>query len=447
MTARPASQPAAAAAASPPAPATHSTAPWIRLGNRVLAGLGAGLLLFGLVSISGAVVSTGVVNVESNYKTVQHLDGGIVARILVRNGDRVSEGDVLVRLDPTAARANLAVAVARMNELLVQLARLEAERDRKAEIVLPPEVRNAAEDPVLARAIAAQKALLEARRTSRGGEHDVLRQKLAQAESEAQGLGRLLAARKKEQQLNAAELASVKPLYERGFANQQRLMPIQRESARLEGEVGRLTSELSKIEGVVAEARLKLAQSDKDLQQSVAEELRKVQASLAEVAEQRTALEDKLRRIDLRAPRAGRVHAIAVHTEGGVIQPASPVLQIIPEGERLIVDAQIPPAEIDKVRKGQPAHVRFPAFNARTTPRLEGTVLSVSAAQITDNQGRSTFTVQVALADGEFARLPKGHELVPGMPAEVYIETGRRSILSYVLKPPTDALARTFRES
>lgn len=424
-----------------------ATAPWVRLGNRILAGLGVGLLAFSLISISSAVVSPGVVNVESNYKTVQHLDGGIVAKILVRNGDRVAEGDVLVKLDPTAARANLAVAVARANELLVQLARLEAERDRKSAIALPPEVAAAAKDPVLARSIAAQEALFAARQTSRNGETEVLRQRLEQATNELAGLEKLLESRRKEAVLNAQELAAVKPLFERGFANQQRLMPLQRDQARLEGEIGRLTSETSKLKGAVAEAQLKLAQADKEFMQQVADELRKVQAQLAETVEQRTALEDKLRRIDVRAPRAGRVHAIAIHTEGGVIQPGSPMMQIIPEGERLIVDAQLPPAEIDKVRTGQAAHVRFTAFNARATPRLEGAVISVSPAQVTDNQGRSFFTVQIALAEGELARLPTGHNLVPGMPAEVYIETGARSIMSYFLKPLLDAFARTFRET
>ncbi len=437
----------ATSAADTPAIDLHATDPWVRLGNRVLVGLALGLLAFSLVSISGAVVSNGVVNVESNYKTVQHLDGGIVAKILVKNGDRVAEGDVLVKLDPTVARSNLAVAVARANELLVQLARLEAERDRQSAITLPPEVAASAKEPVLARSIAAQQALFNARQTSRNGETEVLRQRLEQITNELAGMEKILAARRKEADLNAQELANVKPLYERGFVNTQRLMPLQREQARLEGEVGRLTSELSKLKGAVAEAQLKLAQADKEFMQQVADELRKVQAQLGETVEQRIALEDKLRRIEIRAPRAGRVHALAIHTEGGVIQAGSPMLQIIPEGERLIVDAQLPPADIDKVRKGQAAHVRFTAFNARSTPRLEGAVVGVSPAQVSDNQGRSYFTVQIALAEGELARLPAGHELLPGMPAEVYIETGSRSIMSYFLKPLTDALARTFRES
>ncbi len=424
-----------------------ATAPWIVFGNRVLAGLFAGLVLFSFLSISGAVVATGVVNVESNYKTVQHLDGGIVSKILVRNGDRVSEGDIVLRLDDTVARANLIVSVAKMNDLLVQQARLESERDGLPAIKLPPEIAAAKNNPALAKILTAQQALFEARSAAHRGEQEVLRQRLEQSSNEAAGTAKIFDARRKEAELSAGELATVKPLYERGFVNTQRLMPVQRENARLEGEVGRLMNEMARTRSSVAEAELKLAQSRKEFMQAVVDELRKVQASLAEVTEQRIALEDKLRRIDIRAPRAGHVHALAVHTEGGVIQPATPIMLIIPEGERLLVDAQITPQDIDKVRKGQPAYIRFPAFNAKSTPRLAAHVLSVSAAQITDNQNKSYFTTQVVLAEGELAKLPKGHELVPGMPAEVFIETGNRSIMSYLLKPLVDAMARTFRES
>ncbi len=191
---------------------------------------------------------------------------------------------------------------------------------------------------------------------------------------------------------------------------------------------------------------LKIAQSDKEFLQQVVDELRKTQSAIAELGETRTALEDKLRRTVVRAPRPGRVNALAIHTEGGVVQPASPMMQIIPDDERLIIDAQIATVDADKVRKGQAGMVRFPAFNARTTPRLEIRVVSVSPAQVTDQQGRTFFTVQVELGADQLALLGPGHELVPGMPAEVYIETETRSILSYFVRPLADALSRAFRE-
>jgi HlyD family secretion protein len=425
----------------------YATGPWIKAGNRVLLGLAGGLLLFSFVSISGAVVATGVVNVENNYKSVQHLDGGIVARILVRNGDTVKEGDVLVRLDETAVKASHAVAVARTNDLLVQKARLEAERDRRDAIVLPPEVTRIKGDTSLDQLVQTQHTLFAARRASHIGELSVLTQRRSQLADELEATRRILAARTKEAAINARELAAVAPLYEKGYANQQRFLPIQREAARLEGELGRLAAEVSKARAGLAEADLKLAQSEKELTQGIVDELRKVQAQLSEVVEQRAALEDKLERVIVRAPRSGRVHALAAHTEGGVIAPGSVIMQVIPEGERLIVDAQVPPQDIDKVRTGGPAQIRFPAFSAKATPNLVATVLSVSPAQLTDQQGRSYFLAQVALAEGELAKLPPGHALVPGMPAEIYIETGSRSILSYFMKPLTDVLSRTFRET
>lgn len=426
-----------------------STLPWIRLGNRVLGGLVLGIALFSVISISGAVVATGVVNVESNYKTVQHLDGGIVAKILVRNGDRVAAGASLVRLDETQAKAGHTIALAKVQDLLVQQARLEAERDRSRAITLPKEIEAAAGDPVLAKAIAAQRTLFEARMTAHVGEQNVLRERVEQTAGDAAGTEQLLKARRREAEISAGELASLKPLFDRGFANQQRFLPVQRDNARLEGEVGKLMSDYARAKSAHAEAQLRLAQSAKEFTQTVTDELRKVQVQLAEASEQRTALEDKLRRIEIRAPRAGRVHNLAVHTEGGVIAAGKDIMQIVPEGERLIVDAQITPQDIDKVRKGQAAYVRFPSFNAKSTPRLDGSVLTVSAAQLTDPaQGnRSYFTAQIVLAEGELLKLPKGHELVPGMPAEVFIETGERSIMSYLVKPLLDAVSRTFRES
>lgn len=423
----------------------HATEPWIRAGQRVLLALVGGFCIFGFVSISSAVVAPGVVNVETNYKAVQHLDGGIVSKILVRNGDRVEGGDVLVRLDDTAARSNLGVVVSRINDQLVQITRLTAERDRAERFILPPEIAKS-QDPALLRLIEAQEKLFAARMAAYRGDIAVLKQRLEQSTNEASGIEQLLAARRKEMELNADEFANVKPLYDRGYASQQRMMPIQREGARLAGEVGKLETDLSKAKSAVTEAELKIAQKEKEYTQGVVDELRKAEAQLAEQQEQRTQLIDKLRRIELKAPRAGRVHALAVHTEGGVIQPGSTVLQIIPEGELLIVDVQLQPNDIDKVHKGQGAHVRFPAFNAKSTPRLEGSVLNVSAAQLADQQGKPYFTAQVVLTAGELSKLPRGRELVPGMPADVYIETGSRSILSYLVKPLTDALSRTFRE-
>lgn len=424
----------------------HVTGPWIRLGNRTLGLLGVGLLAASmLLSISGAVVTTGTVTVEGNYKTVQHLDGGIVARIAVKDGDRVKEGDLLVKLDDTSARANLAVVVGHINDSLIQEARLEAERDRKPAFEVPTGI-DAAE-PAVARIVASQRSLFEARRSSHLGEVSVLAERLTQLKSDARGLESQIASSRKQHSITAKELAAVMPLYEKGFVNQQRVGPLQRDAARLEGEIGRLESEIAKGRAAMAEAQLRLAQSEKDYTQQVVDELRKVQAAHAEQEEQRKALADKVTRSEVRAPRSGFVNALAVHTEGGVVTPASPMMQIIPDDDRLVVEAQLPPREIDKVQMGGPAVVRFTAFNARFSPRLSGSVSRISAAQLTDQQGKPYFTAEIIVPATELARLGGSRKLLPGMPAEVFIETERRSILSYFVKPLTDMLAHTFRES
>jgi HlyD family secretion protein len=425
----------------------HMSAPWVRLGRLATLWMFGGLIAFAaVVSISGAVVSSGTVTVEGNYKTIQHLDGGIVAKILVRNGDLVRRGDELMRLEDTAAQANLAIVMGRMRDQLIQQARLIAERDRKPDFDLPEAVRPFADDSQIKEIFASQKSLFAARRASHRGELSVLTERRDQVKAELGGQEVDLKARKRQLGLATKELADIEPLFKRGFANQQRLGGLQREQARLEGDVGRLTADIARSRGAIAEAELKIAQSEKEYTQQVVDELRKVQAQISELEEQRKTVADKLARVVIRAPQSGRVHALAAHTEGGVIQPGTPIMQIIPDGDRLVIEAQVQPQDIDKVRQGLTATVRFPAFDAMSTPRLAGTVSRVSAAELTNSQGKTYFTARIEIPPSEIKRMGAMHKLVPGMPAEVFIETASRSILSYFLKPLTDAMVRSFRD-
>ena len=212
------------------------------------------------------------------------------------------------------------------------------------------------------------------------------------------------------------------------------------------GDVGKLTADIARSKGGIAEAELKIAQSEKEYTQNVVDELRKVQAQLSEVEEQNKTIADKMARIVIRSPESGRVHALAVHTEGGVIQPGTPLMQIVPDGDRLVIEAQVQPQDIDKVRQGLTAAIRFPAFDAKSTPRLSGTVSTISAAELTSNQGKTYFTARIEIPAAELKRIGAMHKLVPGMPAEVFIETASRSILSYFIKPLVDAMARSFRD-
>lgn len=432
----------------PAAPAVqdwHSTEAWVRFGMRTVVGLLTGLLLFlALVSISGAVVTSGSVTVEGNYKTIQHLDGGIVAKIHVKNGDRVKAGDTLLKIDDTQASASLAVTTGRVYDLMIQQARLEAERDRKASIVLPKGIDKS--NPEIATVVAAQLSLFNARRSTQLGQQSVLNQRLAQLQDDIRGLQAQISATKKQTDINTRELSTVIPLFDKGFVNQQRVSPLQRESARLEGETGRLSSELAKLNSAIGETELRIAQAEKEFLNEVVDELRKVQASLAEQIETHRALADRVARTNVKAPVDGFIHALTSHTEGGVISAANPIMQIIPDGGKLLIEAQLAPQDIDKVHAGQPAMVRFPAFSASTTPQIYGQIIKVSPAQITDNQGRSYFTTQIEISPAELAKIGRDHTLVPGMPAEVFIETTSHSMLSYLLKPLTDIVTRAFRE-
>ena len=440
--------------ASPIAPPVDlgwtSTEPWIGTGRTLMYGLLACAIAAGFISISGAVVASGTVSVENSYKTIQHLDGGLVSKILVKSGDLVKEGDVLVRLDDTQLRSQLGVVKGRLSDALIQAARLEAERDDKANFTIPNGIAHDLADPQIARMLDAQRTLFAARRTARLGERSVLGQRVAQLNSDLAGAEHQLSARTRELVITSRELKGVLPLFEKGFLNQQRLGPLQRDAARLEGDVGRLQGETAKAKAGLFESELKLAQNEKDFQSAVAEELRKVQSQVGEAAETRIGLEDKLARTEIRSPRKGRVNNLTVTTEGGVVAPGSQIAQIIPDGEKLIVEVRIQPQDIDKVRGGLPAAVKFPAFNAKRTPKLDGTVTVVSPAQITDNspqsQGKPYFTAQIELPPEEIARMGREHTLVPGMPAEVFIETTPRSILSYLIKPLVDSMSLLGRE-
>ncbi len=423
----------------------HATEPWVRYGMRTVKYLCGGLLLGSMLfSVSGAVVTSGIVAVEGDYQSVQHLEGGIVSKILVHNGDRVKEGDVVVHMEDTQARASMAATNGRFADFAIQDARLTAERDRKDHFDPPASIDATA--PENTKLLEAQRALFEARRTAYLGQQKVLTQRVSQAESDLTGSADLLETRSKELGLNEKELDTVKPLFEKGFVNQQRIGPLERESVRLRGEVANLKSQIGKSKAARSEAEERLAQAEKEYAQQAADELQKVQTGLAEQSEARKSLSEKLARTDVRAPVSGIVHALAVHTEGGVIPPGGTLLQIIPEDRKLLVEAKITPHDIDKVHPGQDATVRFSSFDSHSTPRLTGIVRTVSAAEIVDKEGKSYFTTQVEVSPAELSKLDKGQHLIPGMPAEVYLATQSRSILSYFLKPLSDMLARTFRE-
>jgi HlyD family secretion protein len=395
--------------------------------------------------LAGAVIAPGTMVVDSNVKKVQHPTGGVVGELRVRDGDRVKSGDIVVRLDETITQANLAIVVKSLNEMHARLARLEAERDDTADVQFPAELLARSADPEVKRVIDGERNLFQLRRKARSGQKQQLGERIQQLREEIQGITGQAAAKKREIELIGQELEGVRDLWRKNLVQIQRVTALERDSARLEGERGQLIAATAQSKGKISEIELQIIQIDQDLRSEVAKELREVQAKIAELVERKVAAEDQLKRIDIRAPQDGLVHQLVVHTVGGVITPGEAMMLIVPEADNLTVEAKLNPQDIDQVQPGQKAVLRFSTFNQRTTPELNGTVIRVSADLTTDQRsGVSYYTVRISIPEAEVARLG-GLKLLPGMPLEAFIQTGDRTVLSYLMKPMADQIARAFR--
>jgi HlyD family secretion protein len=419
----------------------------------LLVGATAAITLFGCIggwaastNFAGAVLAQGEVVVESHLKEVQHPKGGVVGELLVRDGQRVRAGEIVVRLDATVTRADLAVVTHQIDELTARQARLKAEREGAGAIEFPAELTARAAEPAIAALLAEEQRLFDLRRNALEGQRAQLRERVAQVAEETRGLAVQIKAKEAAAKLIEEELSGVRLLWEKQLVPIQRLKPLEREAAQLAGERGQLIAAAAQAKGRASELELQILQLDQDLRSEAAAELREVQARLAVLAEQRVAAEDDLRRIEIPAPQSGRVHQLAVHTVGGVISAGEPIMLIVPDGDVLTVEARIAPQDIDQVRIGQAAVLRLSAFDQRTTPEILGEVSRISADLTRDQRTQSAYyTARIALIDAELARLGEA-KLLPGMPVEVFIHTGERTVLSYLTKSLRDQLARTFRD-
>jgi HlyD family secretion protein len=410
------------------------------------------LLVFGvgglaaMTELSGAVIASGLLVVDSNVKKVQHPSGGVVGELLVREGARVRAGEIVVRLDETITRANLSIVVKAIDELAARQARLEAERDGEETVSFPASLTDRKDSPDVAKILSAEQKLFELRRAARSGQRAQLQERVAQLREEVRGLTGQGVAKANEIELIGKELHAVRELWQKNLVSISRLTQLEREGTRLEGERGQLMATTAQAKGKISEVELQIIQLDQDLRSEVAKELREIQARFSEYVERKVAADDQLKRIDIRAPMEGVVHQLAVHTVGGVIQAGEQLMLIVPESERLIVEARVNPQDIDQIKIGQRAVMRFAAFNQRTTPEVYGTVTRI-AADITVEQrtGASYYVVRIELSEKEVSRLGQV-KLVAGMPVESFIETDQRSILSYLVKPITDHGIRAFRD-
>jgi HlyD family secretion protein len=410
-----------------------------------------GLFVFGLggwaalADLEGAVIANGIVVVDSEVKVVQHPNGGIVGEIAVVDGQKVAEGDLILRLDETIERANLGLVQKQLDEATGQRARLEAERDGRSDVVYPDAFLARAAEPGVARIIAEERRLFQSRVKGRDGQKAQLRERIAQLKEQIAGTDGQQRAKRKEIGYIAEEKVGVQELVGKKLLPVTRLSALNRDEARLLGEAEQLHASSAQSKGRIAETELQILQLDQDARTEVLRDLRDVQGKIGDLEERLIAARDRIRRIDVRAPQAGVVHQLAVHTIGGVIGPRDVIAQIVPLDQTLAIEAKVAPRQIDQVYIGQDAFLRLTALNQRTTPQLTGQVTRVGANVVQEKDGAQDFVIRVSLPEDQMARLG-GARVVPGMPAEVHMRTETRSALSYLLKPLIDSFHRIGRE-
>ena len=411
----------------------------------VLAGGFGGWSLFS--TISGAVVVAGRIEVEQNRQIVQHPDGGVVAAIHVTEGASVAAGELLLSLDGSMLGSELAIVEGQLFETFARRGRLEAERDDATTISFPAELlRVGASRADVAELVDGQQRLFEARRETLAQQISKLAEQRAQIVSQIGGMDAQSAALQQQLSLIEQERSSQQELLDKGLAQASRVLALQREEARLQGEVGALVAARAQAEGRITEIEIDALRLAAARREEANAQLRDIGYRELELAERRRALAEQIARLDIVAPVSGIVMGLQVTTPRAVLRAADPVLFLIPQDRPLVIAVSVPPIHIDQVRVGQAATLVFPTFSARTTPRLEGQVVTVSADAFADDQSGATFyRAEIVLAAGQEAVLAD-LLLLPGMPVQAFIRTDARTPMAYLIKPFTDYFARAFRE-
>ncbi len=405
---------------------------------------GGGLWL-GVTRIAGAVIAPATVVVESNVKKLQHQTGGTIGGIFARDGDHVKAGDVLVRLDDTLTRANLRIISQDLDRATVRLARLEAEQRGLAEMQLPASIRARMGDLQVAALVSGERAVFESRAAALAGQKAQLESRSQQLERQVEGLKAQQAAIDESVVLLDSDLADVEKLYKKRLVSKERVSSVRLDATRNHGESGRLAAAVAEAQARISETGLQILQLDEQKSSEVAGELRDTEAKQTELSQRMIVAEDGLARTDIRAPQSGMIQESSVHTVGGVIGPGEVLMMIVPDADNLVVDALIPPSRIDDVRPGQHVSIRFPAFDAGTTPVCQGSVQRISADLIKDQERQLSYFSARIKVENRVACLTDAKVLKPGMPAEIHIRTDERSVWSYLLKPLTDQMSRAFR--
>ena len=396
--------------------------------------------------LNGAVIAPATIIAESNTKRVQSKDGGIVRKILIRDGDRVTAGRDLIILDDTETKAELGILEALLIEELAKRSRLEAQRDETATLSFPGDLEARRADPAVGKVLMGQEKLHAARLAALRGKVDQLNQQIGQVAEQIEGITAQIDSKERQIALIKSELTDLRGLKAKGLTPNSRVLAMDREQARLEGERGELIGSRAAAKSKSGEISMQILQVREEVLSQTLLDLREAEGRVAELSERRLASRARLDRMVIKAPITGSIYQLMVHTEGGVITPAEPLMMIVPEADELVLQAQVLPQNIEQVTEGQMAHVRFPAFNSRTTPELTAEVFSVSADTSRMSADTAPFyDVRLRIPRDQLALLGSA-QLKPGMPAEAFIQTGARTPLSYLIKPLMDQIEHAWRE-
>ncbi|CAN7335957.1 HlyD family type I secretion periplasmic adaptor subunit [Pararhizobium sp. LjRoot238] len=398
--------------------------------------------------LSSAIVAAGTVVVENNVKKIQHLTGGIVGDVLVKEGDSVTAGQTLIKLDGTTVRANLSIVQNTLAQLYARRARLLAEQTGADEFTIPEDLNALTSGSSTPAALLeeSERKLFISRKNALVGMKSQLASRKGQLADETKGLTVQLGAIEDALKLIGEELSGLDKLYGQGLVSMQRLTELKRDRAQLEGDRGARIAARAQAAGKSSEIDLQILQLDEDRRTENAKELTDVEGKIAEYEDRRVAAQDQLKRLDITSPLEGRIYQLAVHTVNGVINPGEVLMLVVPGADGLTVEAKIATHDIDQIRLGQPVEIRFSAFNQRTTPIVEAEVVTIAPDLVTDERtGVTYYPLRIKPKPESLAQL-KGLSLYPGMPAEVFIKIADRTVLSYLAKPLTEQMQHTFRE-
>jgi HlyD family type I secretion membrane fusion protein len=398
--------------------------------------------------ISGAVIASGVVSPQGSRQTVQHLEGGIIREIRVEEGDRVASGDVLVILQDISAQADVGGQMTRLRALAAAEARLKAERTGAESIAFDHPALADAEDPEVATAVEQQRHQFESRRRNDETRISILEQRIAQLRKQIEGAEQQLAGVKRQKALIREELVGVRELFEKGYERKPRMLELQRTEAGLIGEEGDLVARIARAEEAIGETQIQMVNVTVERMEEVEQELAEVQPKRIELEQEIRESLDRLKRTELRAPVDGVVLDVHFKTEGGVIKPGEPVLDIIPAEDSLIIDTRISPTDIDAVYPGLEAYVMFPSYSMRTQVRVPAKLVHVSADTLEDaRSGQPYYQGKVEIDREVMQVMAPEVSMTPGLPAETFIATSERTVLDYLLQPFLQVIEHTFRET